>query len=624
MLSVSKTVRLGDLAYDPVILAMPGQEARLTQIDDLKASIPVHGLLQSLKVRVDAEGVRYLVTAGSRRLSALQWLRNNGGAIRGALVTDELQVPVIHSEESDDDAREQAVAENIQRVPPTPVAEARAFGEMAKSVSEKDIAAHFGVPVRRVQQRLKLAALHPDVLAALEAGKISLEGAQAFTVEPDPNRQAAYLKKARGSWDLEPGRIKQAFVQQLITGESPIAKLIGKKKYVAAGGEILGDAFDDKAAWWISQEIIDQLIEEHWVEQKPAWLEEGWLFVETSEEFGMDQYGNPKVLAYSTKKLEPVPLDLPKDAAAKLAKIEAEIRALEEKHPECRDDFEEPDDPEWEMPEGADAAQNQIWKLQQEINAIVAKAPKAFSAEQCGMSGVVYWPDGSRPAMLGVVRPGTKLPGEASGSGPAKPAATLDDPGPSVTTDLNVAMTMALQKAVVVAPETALQLLVATLHAKLGHSGYPNVNVDVRPVKALEGARMTFIEALAWAKDQDATTLQAELARQVASVVDVRGFNSMRGEEQTALVDFINPDALSEFDPEAYFKGITKPLVVLAYREMTGEPLSDRKKADMAAVAVEAALRTGWLPPQLRTPSYAGPPINHDSAAGAELRVAAE
>ena len=173
------------------------------------------------------------MTAGSRRLSALQWLRNNGGAIRGTLVTDELQVPVIHSEESDDVAREQAVAENIQRVPPTPVAEAKAFGEMAKRLANKEIAAHFGVPVKRVEQRLKLAALHPDVLKALDEGNISIAAAEAFTVEPDPQKQAAYLKKAR-SWDLDPGRIKQAFVQQLITGDSPVAKLIGKKKYGAA------------------------------------------------------------------------------------------------------------------------------------------------------------------------------------------------------------------------------------------------------------------------------------------------------------------------------------------------------------------------------------------------------
>ena len=51
MSTVSKTVRLGELDHDPVIMAMPGQADRLKGLDDLAASIPAHGLLQSLKVR---------------------------------------------------------------------------------------------------------------------------------------------------------------------------------------------------------------------------------------------------------------------------------------------------------------------------------------------------------------------------------------------------------------------------------------------------------------------------------------------------------------------------------------------------------------------------------------------
>ena len=68
--STAKTILLGHLDHDPVVMAMPGQAARITQIDDLLASIPAQGLLQSLKVRISSDASIYLVTAGNRRLAS--------------------------------------------------------------------------------------------------------------------------------------------------------------------------------------------------------------------------------------------------------------------------------------------------------------------------------------------------------------------------------------------------------------------------------------------------------------------------------------------------------------------------------------------------------------------------
>src|SRR5690606_21602273 len=129
------------------------------------------GLLQSLKVRIDGGGTRYLVTAGNRRLATLRALCDAGAAIRDVVVTDEYPVPVVLSEETDAMALEQAVAENLQRVALTPVAEFRQYAALAAQISTKEIASRFGVPEKRVKQRLVLAALHPDVVAALEAEK---------------------------------------------------------------------------------------------------------------------------------------------------------------------------------------------------------------------------------------------------------------------------------------------------------------------------------------------------------------------------------------------------------------------------------------------------------------------
>jgi ParB family chromosome partitioning protein len=598
-------VNLSDLDHDPVILAMPGQEARLTQLDDLLASIPEHGLLQSLKVRLAAGATRYLVTAGNRRLAALRRLCDQKALIRGEEVNGRYPVAVVISEESDDAAREQAVAENIQRVPPTTSAEVRLFAELARHASNKDVAARFGVTEKRVQQRLKLATLHPDVLEALDAGKITMAAAQAFTVEAEPEKQAAYLKEARASWELEPRQIRQAFTQQLVAGSSPVAQLIGKTAYLAAGGQILGDEFDDKSAWWISQDVIDRLIAAHWVEQKAAWLAEGWLFVETADEFGTDQWGGHKALSYTTTKLRPEPGELNPERAAMVAALERKIADLKEKHPRIRDDYEGEDEAEWTEEE--EAAWNEASELQLEREGVIEKAPKVFSAEQRKLSGVVYWPDGSREPLLGVVRPGTKLPGE-SGSASGKPAPTLADPGSNVASSLNETMTSALQATVAADSDIALQLLVATLLTKMRHSGYPRLNIDVRPVGVVPPDKTsTFAKELARVQGTTRSALMGELAALVADLVDVRGFNTGRHEDTAALIDFLDPDVQPKFDADNYFRGVTKALVALAWGEMTGEPMRDAKKGEMAADAAARARETGWLPPQLRTRSYVGP-----------------
>lgn len=142
-ISISKTVALRELDHDPV--AIEGHEARLEQLDDLLASLPAKGQLQSLKVRANAEGTHYLVTAGNRRLATLRRLRTMNGAVQGVAVTDSFPVHVIVSEESDADAYESSRAENLQRLPETPVEEFRAFAKMAKVKPAREIAAIFGI-----------------------------------------------------------------------------------------------------------------------------------------------------------------------------------------------------------------------------------------------------------------------------------------------------------------------------------------------------------------------------------------------------------------------------------------------------------------------------------------------
>jgi hypothetical protein len=102
VMSEVKTVPLGELEHDPV--AIDGHEKRLEAIDDLLASLPIKGQLQSLKVRPSPKSdghSEYWVTAGNRRLAALRKLQETGGSIQGVKVTDEFPVHVILSDEDD-------------------------------------------------------------------------------------------------------------------------------------------------------------------------------------------------------------------------------------------------------------------------------------------------------------------------------------------------------------------------------------------------------------------------------------------------------------------------------------------------------------------------------------------
>lgn len=550
-MQTAKTILLGHLDHDPVVMAMPGQVARLKQIDDLMASIPEQGLLQSLKVRVSPDAGLYYVTAGNRRLATLRALRDAGAEIRGEKVTDDWSVPVVVSTETDDSAREQAVAENVHRVALTPGAEARQYAELAQHGSTKDIAVRFGVPEKRVRQRLALAALHDDVLAALDAGKIPLAAAQAFTLEPDPDKQAEYLNTAK-SWDLEPGAIKRNFTQQLVNGKSDVAKLIGLDAYLAAGGEVLGDAFDS-GSWWISQDVIAKLRDAHWEEQAAAWLKDGWSFVMAAAEFGD---GNQWTARYAPA------LDREEDAP--------------------------------------------------------------FTVEQRAQSGVIYWADGDLEPRFGVLPKGTKATDARGGAEDAGP--DLEMPGGSLNHDLRDAAAAAVAAHITAAPIIALQVLVATLHATAicgeeaydmpigiyGDEGGPEweVDDDGAPVTgaAIPPQGRNFAEALAWAAQQPTDVLVAYLAERVVAAIDLSpAWRRSENSSKLALVDLLG--SAVPFDATAFFGKVTKAYLQLAWRDMSGDKLKAKKGADVAALLAAKAVETGWLPPVLRTASYAGPAL---------------
>lgn len=548
------TIRLGDLDNDPV--AFEGQDKRLEQTDDLFASIPHEGLLQSLLARPWSKGkakkgVTHGVVAGRRRFKALRRLRDAKASIMGVLVTDDWPVPVIVRDMTDEEVLELSVTENVQRVDMPTGQEAVAFADMAKTSSVADIALRFAKTEKYVRQRLRLAALHPQLLAMLDDGKLPISSAEAFTVEPDQTKQFKALKKLN-DWQLtRPNDIRQVLTQRIITAKSTIAKMIGTKAYKAAGGLVLDDEFTGEV-YWISEDLISSLLEAHWKNKVEEWQEAGWLFVETYSEFTQkDQYAYGNLYGYQ------------------------ELRA----------------------------------------------GKGGFTTKQKGVAGVVYWPDGSHEPKLGMVRKNTKVdnsgnPVKATKSDTASAPADLNAPGPSTASMLNDRMTRALQAKVADDPgRLALIIVVATLHARRCYYQTPPVRISADGVARLEDAVLkthpmgaNFPSAVAWGWQQSNDRLLATLSELVAATLDVRGVHGVVDANKRALIDLVDPDVLSGFDPVVYLTGLTKPLIAAAAREFAPESeFRDGKKGDLVTAATALWAGSGWLPPQLQSATYAGP-----------------
>ncbi len=102
-----------------------------------------------------------------------------------------------------------------------------------------------------------------------------------------------------------------------------------------------------------------------------------------------------------------------------------------------------------------------------------------------------------------------------------------------------------------------------------------------------------------------AVDLKKALARLVAGAVDVsQEWLAQNAAMRKATLEAFNVDPTPKFDVDGFFASARKPLIAAIYKEITGQELKDGKKGDMAAMAIDVATKTGWLPEYLRTEAY--------------------
>jgi ParB family chromosome partitioning protein len=250
-----KTIALNKLVASPRNVRRSSD----SQADaELKADIHARGLLQNLVVTaVKKPKGCFAVEAGERRRRTLHAL-----AAEGKLPKDHGVCCLVVEAES---AGETSLAENFQRLAMNPADECLAFSTLvAQGTAAEDIARRFGLTVRFVEGRLRLAGLAPVVFEALGAGEISLDVAKAYAATPDAERQAYVFEQVRSSYmSSNPDSIRRMMTQATVSAGDRRARFVGETDYLAAGGRIERDLFADcDEARWLDVALLERLASE--------------------------------------------------------------------------------------------------------------------------------------------------------------------------------------------------------------------------------------------------------------------------------------------------------------------------------------------------------------------------
>ena len=164
----------------------PGQPRKNfdpTAIKELAASIKEYGVIQPIILK--RNGDRYVIVAGERRF-------------RASKVAGLKSIPAIVREYTENQVKEIALLENIQREDLNPVETARAMKELLSTYgwTQEVLADKLGKSRPVVANYVRILSLQPEVLQLIESGKLSAGHARSLVVVEDPEVQIRLARQA--------------------------------------------------------------------------------------------------------------------------------------------------------------------------------------------------------------------------------------------------------------------------------------------------------------------------------------------------------------------------------------------------------------------------------------------
>jgi len=592
-------IPLSAIHYNPAINARRDTE---TDVSELAATIDAQNLGQPLLLR-PAGRDRYEPVDGGRRLRALKLLAEQGK------VSLDHPIPAYIRELDDKEAMSLSLATVITRVDLHPADEALDFTDLVQQgMKPEEIAVRFGIPLRRVRQRLAIGRLPEEIVAALKAGKIGLADAQAFTLLHD----SAHALKLFRQGVKEEWAIRREFSKKRIPAETSEAAYVGRDAYAAAGGAIDEDLFSNNV-WFADGKLLSKLFQQKLKDDEKAWLAEGWSFVvididpntrKTSSWPNLQPEGKPNLTKEQTERAD---------------ELKAEIKLLRRKVQEADDN------------ESFEEAEQQLQAAEDELEDLTAKH---FTAAQKAKSGVVVRRgyDNIR-VEFGAMKPAAaKKEAKASKQ---KARDTSEDPSPvrsiepdaeadftqALAVEMARVMTDAMQQAISKQPSKAHRLAASVLMIMASFSRAEGFAIEApRKDRAVQGplcfdaVREVVDEAdSATARVFTAAEQHPDLDRLVAmSLARLFALDPQSMQELRAIIDAFDPDVTGLWLPDAdFYKRMPRESLAAALAEAAIAGVTpSKKKKELVEIAVRELTPKGWLPKPLRTPSYKGPGSN--------------
>ncbi|RVL99765.1 ParB/RepB/Spo0J family partition protein [Sinorhizobium meliloti] len=590
---------------------------RADGIIELAASIKADGILQDPVVRKGDKKGRYFVTAGGRRLAALNALAESGDIAKDAPIQCKLK---------DGNAEAISLAENVMREGMSAADQFLAYTKMADDgMSIAEIAARFGTTETMVRKRLALGRVSPVLMDLYRDEKMSLDQLSAFTITDDHEAQERV-------WNDLPSYNRHAsYIREALTGEGVRATdkrvrfLGGLDAYEAAGGSVKRDLFDEDGGYALDVVMLDSLVAQRLEAEAETVRAEGWKWVEITSDLPYDAF-------HSYGRRYPKPVDLGEEEQAEFDKLTAEYDELAELlNADAADEDAEP---------RLDAIEERLEQLR---NRAEAYEPDAF---EIGGAIITLANGGAIRIERGLVRPedqpkrGTAKAQDSDDS-EAESGKPKINHSAALIEDLTAQKTAALRIELANNPDIALAAVVHAMLSRVVGSGYGvhsalQISVTCEHIEGsmkqpdaskalaeLESMRENWghkipgnpADLWEWCLDQTRDDLLVLLAFAAAhSVNAVEGKYSGDRKDAFAhanqLGQALNVDMTTWFEPTgaAYFSHINKQSIEAVIAEVKGAEAATSiraagKKAEAVAVAERMVANTGWLPEPVRIPA---------------------
>jgi len=583
-------------------------------IDQLAASIVANGVLENLIVcRVEAtsdEPEVFEVIAGERRRRALRLL------LKRKKIDVAYRVPCLVLKNADaSQVTELSLAENIVRAPLHPADQFDAFAKLRKDgLPPEDIAARFGLTATVVQQRLKLAAVSPRLMAVYRTGDMTLEQMMAFTLTDEHSAQEAVWFDNPFS-DRSPQSIRRLLTKSLVDAADRRALFVGAVAYQQAGGVILRDLFQSESeGYFTDSQLLDSLVAEKLAKEAEKLRCEGWSWVEMQE----STYGP----ASGFGRIKPQEITLSKRDEARLAK-------LSERYDQLISVLEE---------DGEDTSvAGELDNVTEELEVLRTRKETWPDEDKARAGAIINLDfDGSLNVTRGLLKPEHQKIHEAEEgalSGSASEERTVSGYSESLLVDLSAHRTAALREVLASKPVQAMTALLHVLVLRIFFfqetGSCLRISPEVADLKnasktigeskaalALVGRHNGWVERLpeieqlwSWLSELSAEDRLELLAYCIAVTVDAlhRPGEPIHKRSEDALARVLSLDMADWWRPTAcaFFDRIKKEQILTAVEEGVSraamQPLVGRKKNQITARAEELLAPTRWLPEPLRT-----------------------